>query len=82
METPYKMGETLNGTRGLDIDAEKKLIEETLKQLKADNYSEEFITSAMKDLGIQRLIYIYIYIFLDFFFILIEAPINLIQVVN
>ncbi|XP_057806145.1 alcohol-forming fatty acyl-CoA reductase-like [Salvia miltiorrhiza] len=54
LETPYMMGETLNGTRGLDIDAEKKLIEETLKQLKADNYDEDSIKSIMKDLGIQR----------------------------
>lgn len=55
LETPYKMGETLNGTSGLDIEAEKRLIEETLKQLKAESYSEDSIKSAMKDLGIQRL---------------------------
>ncbi|KAL0370179.1 UNVERIFIED_CONTAM: Alcohol-forming fatty acyl-CoA reductase [Sesamum angustifolium] len=54
LETPYKMGETLNGTSGLDIDAEKRLVDDTLKQLKAENCSEEFIKSAMKDLGIQR----------------------------
>ncbi|KAI3450697.1 hypothetical protein Pfo_007362 [Paulownia fortunei] len=54
LETPYKMGETLNGTTGLDIDAETRLVEETLKQLKAENYSEDSIKSAMKDFGIQR----------------------------
>ncbi|KAH6836680.1 Jojoba acyl CoA reductase-related male sterility protein [Perilla frutescens var. hirtella] len=54
LETPYKMGETLNGTIGLDIDAEKKLIDETLKSLKAENYSDDFIQSKMKELGIQR----------------------------
>lgn len=54
LETPYEMGDTLNGTSGLDIDAEKKLMEETLKELRADNISEEAITLAMKDLGIQR----------------------------
>ncbi|KAL0390006.1 UNVERIFIED_CONTAM: Alcohol-forming fatty acyl-CoA reductase [Sesamum calycinum] len=54
LETPYKLGETLNGTSGLDIDAEKKLVEETLKQLSAENYSEDSVKSAMKDLGIQR----------------------------
>ncbi|KAK6144219.1 hypothetical protein DH2020_021039 [Rehmannia glutinosa] len=54
LETPYKMGETLNGTSGLDVESEKKLIDETLKQLKAENCSEDIIKSTMKDLGIQR----------------------------
>lgn len=55
LETPYKMGETLNGTTCvLDIESEKKLIEDTLKHMKAENYSEEDIKSAIKDLGIQR----------------------------
>ncbi|KAL8479874.1 hypothetical protein ACS0TY_026199 [Phlomoides rotata] len=54
LETPYKMGETLNGTSGLDTDSEKKLIDDTLKYLKAENCSEDFIKSSMKDLGIQR----------------------------
>ncbi|KAK6138178.1 hypothetical protein DH2020_028062 [Rehmannia glutinosa] len=54
LETPYKMGETLNGTSGLDVESEKKLIDEILKQLKAENCSEDIIKSTMKDLGIQR----------------------------
>ncbi|XP_075512749.1 fatty acyl-CoA reductase 3-like isoform X1 [Primulina tabacum] len=54
METPYKMGEALNGTPGLDIYSEKKLMEDTLKQLGAQNYSQDDIKSAMKDFGIQR----------------------------
>ncbi|KAK4440622.1 Alcohol-forming fatty acyl-CoA reductase [Sesamum alatum] len=54
LETPYKLGETLNGASGLDIAAEKQLVEETLKQLRAEKYSEDSIKSAMKDLGIQR----------------------------
>ncbi|KAL1544483.1 alcohol-forming fatty acyl-CoA reductase [Salvia divinorum] len=54
LENPCIMGETLNGTHGLDIDAEKKLIDETLKQLKAHNYDEDYIKSSMKHLGIQR----------------------------
>lgn len=54
LETPYAMGETLNGISGLDIDSEKKLTEEKLKQLRAENTSHEAITFAMKDLGIQR----------------------------
>ncbi|GER36575.1 fatty acyl-CoA reductase, partial [Striga asiatica] len=55
LESPYKMGETLNGTLGLDIDEEKKLVDETLKHVKDENRSEDFIAATMKDLGIQRL---------------------------
>ncbi|CAN4100759.1 unnamed protein product [Withania somnifera] len=55
LETPYKLGETLNGTSAvLDIDSEKKVIEETLKQLRFEGSSEESITSAMKELGLER----------------------------
>ncbi|CAA0810676.1 Fatty acyl-CoA reductase 3 [Striga hermonthica] len=54
LESPYKMGETLNGTFGLDIDEEKKLVDETLKHLRDENHTEDFITTTMKDLGIQR----------------------------
>jgi len=49
------MGETLNGVAGLDIDAEKKVVEEKLNELRADGATEEAITSAMKDLGLERL---------------------------
>lgn len=48
------MGEALNGKSGLDIDEEKRVIEEALRDLTRDNASQESITSAMKDLGIQR----------------------------
>ncbi|KAK4482693.1 hypothetical protein RD792_009860 [Penstemon davidsonii] len=54
LETPHNMGETLNGISGLDINAEKKLVDETIKQMSADNYSDDIIKSAMKNLGIQR----------------------------
>lgn len=54
LETPYSMGETLNGTSGLDIEAEKKLMEETLKQLKAEDASEKTITITLKELGLER----------------------------
>ncbi|XP_047972725.1 fatty acyl-CoA reductase 3-like [Salvia hispanica] len=54
LETPCVMGETLNGTHGLDIDAEKELVEETLKQFKVDNLDEDSVKSAMKDLGLLR----------------------------
>uniref|UniRef100_M1AAE9 Fatty acyl-CoA reductase n=1 Tax=Solanum tuberosum TaxID=4113 RepID=M1AAE9_SOLTU len=54
LETPYNLGETLNGTSGLDIYTEKKVMEETLKQLRLEGSSQESITSAMKELGLQR----------------------------
>ena len=57
LETPYNMGETLNGTSGLDVEVEKKFLEEKLKELRAENNSEQSITLAMKDLGIQRFVY-------------------------
>lgn len=56
LETPCVMGETLNGTHGLDIDAEKELVEETLKQFKVDNLDEDSVKSAMKDLGLLRFV--------------------------
>ncbi|CAN4107246.1 unnamed protein product [Withania somnifera] len=54
LEKPYYMGETINGTLGLDIEAEKKMTDEKWKQLKAENASEKSITIAMKELGLQR----------------------------
>ncbi|KAH0715457.1 hypothetical protein KY284_008362 [Solanum tuberosum] len=54
LEKPYYMGETLNGTLGLDIEAEKKVMDEKLKQLNAENASEKSITTAMKELGLER----------------------------
>lgn len=54
LETSYNLGETLNGTLGLDIDTENKVMEETLKQLRLEGSSEKSITSAMKELGLQR----------------------------
>lgn len=54
MEDPYKMGETLNGERGLDVNHEKQVIEEALFQLNQQNATNEAITAAMKELGIQR----------------------------
>ncbi|KAJ9188692.1 hypothetical protein P3X46_000062 [Hevea brasiliensis] len=54
LETPYRMGETLNGLSGLDIDEEKKLIDEKLTELQAQGASNEAIKEAMKDMGIQR----------------------------
>ncbi|KAL6498099.1 hypothetical protein OROGR_028496 [Orobanche gracilis] len=53
-ETPLKMGEALNGTRGLDIEMEKKIIEDKLQQLHGFAASQNHIQSVMKDLGLQR----------------------------
>ncbi|CAI9094562.1 OLC1v1030322C1 [Oldenlandia corymbosa var. corymbosa] len=53
-ETPHRMGDTLNGTVGLDIDNEQKIIDEKLKRLQADNVSKRDLNLAMKDLGLQR----------------------------
>ncbi|KAG5525632.1 hypothetical protein RHGRI_032068 [Rhododendron griersonianum] len=53
LEKPYCMGETLNGLN-LDLDMEKKIMEERLIELQAKEATEQEITLAMKDLGIQR----------------------------
>ncbi|XP_076906732.1 alcohol-forming fatty acyl-CoA reductase-like [Bidens hawaiensis] len=55
LETPYHLGEALNQAPELDINTEKKIIEEKLKELSSDETStDKSITLAMKDLGIQR----------------------------
>ncbi|KAL5763784.1 hypothetical protein ACOSQ2_016378 [Xanthoceras sorbifolium] len=53
-EDSFPMGESLSGPSKLDITMEKKLVEETLNQLRAKNATEEAITSTMKELGMQR----------------------------
>ena len=53
-EEPFDMGETLNGSSKLDINVEKLLTEEKLKELEAENASEKTITSVMKNLGTIR----------------------------
>ncbi|XP_071706968.1 fatty acyl-CoA reductase 3-like [Rutidosis leptorrhynchoides] len=55
LETPYRLGEALNGAPGLDINTEKKIIDEKLKELSSDeNATDKSITLTMKDLGIER----------------------------
>lgn len=55
LETPFSLGETLNGEIGLDIEQEKRIMEDTLNMLKSDNTStDKAITLAMKDLGMRR----------------------------
>uniref|UniRef100_A0A803MKK4 Fatty acyl-CoA reductase n=1 Tax=Chenopodium quinoa TaxID=63459 RepID=A0A803MKK4_CHEQI len=53
-ESPYVMGETLNGVTGLDIESEKKLAEQTLSNLKSSDLPEKIIRQKMKNLGVQR----------------------------
>ncbi|KAM7528648.1 hypothetical protein LguiB_032058 [Lonicera macranthoides] len=54
LEKPFKMGESLNGAMGLDINAEKRLVEETLNDLRAKEAPQDVVTTTMKVLGIQR----------------------------
>ncbi|CAI9105580.1 OLC1v1004528C1 [Oldenlandia corymbosa var. corymbosa] len=54
LENPYRVGDTLNGTSGLDIENEKRIIDEKLKEFKAENATEKDVKLAMKNLGIQR----------------------------
>ncbi|KAL0537886.1 hypothetical protein IC582_026877 [Cucumis melo] len=53
-EIPYQMGESLNGTIGLNIEEEQKLVEETLNKLTSKGATQETITLTMKQLGLQR----------------------------
>ncbi|KAL0417613.1 UNVERIFIED_CONTAM: Fatty acyl-CoA reductase 3 [Sesamum radiatum] len=54
LEKPFKLGDTLNGTSGLNIDMEKVLVEEKLEELRTIKASEKHVTSVMRDFGIQR----------------------------
>ncbi|KAI3851927.1 hypothetical protein MKW98_019926 [Papaver atlanticum] len=57
LEEPYSMGETLNRTATvLDIEMEKKVIEQKLEELRAKQLSKKEETKAMKELGLERLI--------------------------
>lgn len=54
-ETPCKLDESLYGITRLDIETERKIIEETFKKIKNNKSStEQTITLAMKDLGLKR----------------------------
>ncbi|XP_024985999.1 alcohol-forming fatty acyl-CoA reductase-like [Cynara cardunculus var. scolymus] len=55
LETPYYLGDSLNGTSGLDIEEERRIVEDKLKELKSDqNADDKSIKLAMIDLGMQR----------------------------
>ncbi|KAK4492258.1 hypothetical protein RD792_003061 [Penstemon davidsonii] len=55
-EKPFRMGETLIGAKisYLDINKENELVRERLRELQIQNANQEKITSAMKDLGMER----------------------------
>ncbi|CAI9785879.1 unnamed protein product [Fraxinus pennsylvanica] len=55
-ERPFRMGETLDGAEisYLDINTEKKIVEERLRGLEAQNATELKIKSVMRNLGIER----------------------------
>jgi hypothetical protein len=54
LEDHHCFGVSLNGVPGLDIDKEKKLVEEKLNKLRAEGATEHDIEVAMKDLGMAR----------------------------
>ncbi|KAK1310781.1 hypothetical protein QJS10_CPA08g01524 [Acorus calamus] len=53
-EKPFQMGEALNGAPGLDLHAELRLVEERLKELRAEDVELRAQRAAMKQLGLQR----------------------------
>ncbi|KAG8371186.1 hypothetical protein BUALT_Bualt13G0060800 [Buddleja alternifolia] len=56
LEKQFQMGETLEGAKVsyLDINGEKKLVEERKTKLQAQNMTEKELTSTLKDLGVER----------------------------
>ncbi|XP_056158978.1 probable fatty acyl-CoA reductase 4 isoform X2 [Syzygium oleosum] len=53
-EKAFSMGETMSGSRKLDVNEEKLLSEGLISELREENASEEEITIALKKLGLQR----------------------------
>ncbi|XP_031504904.1 putative fatty acyl-CoA reductase 7 [Nymphaea colorata] len=54
MEKPIRMGETPNGQNNLDIEAELRLAEKELKELRARGVEKTEEMAAMKELGFKR----------------------------
>nr|GEW73573.1 alcohol-forming fatty acyl-CoA reductase-like [Tanacetum cinerariifolium] len=56
LENRYHMGDALNGVNGLDIEQEKRIMEDDkLNMLEVDrNTNDKTITLAMRDLGMRR----------------------------
>ncbi|XP_030552430.1 alcohol-forming fatty acyl-CoA reductase-like isoform X3 [Rhodamnia argentea] len=53
-EKLFSMGETPNGSRELDVNEEKLLVEGLMDELREKRASQEEINIALKDLGLQR----------------------------
>ncbi|KAK3415648.1 hypothetical protein EUGRSUZ_H01615, partial [Eucalyptus grandis] len=53
-EKTFSMDETLNGSRKLDVNEEKLLVEELMNELREKNASKRESTIALKILGLQR----------------------------
>ncbi|XP_057534115.1 alcohol-forming fatty acyl-CoA reductase-like [Amaranthus tricolor] len=53
-ESPYSMGESLNGRPGLNIEFEKTLIDKKLEELQAVGATNETIKHTMRDMGLER----------------------------
>ncbi|XP_054813878.1 fatty acyl-CoA reductase 3-like [Prosopis cineraria] len=54
LETPYHLGDSLNGVTGLDIDAENRLVQGKLNELRQEGATTDEVKMAMKDLAIAR----------------------------
>ncbi|KAJ0700483.1 putative alcohol-forming fatty acyl-CoA reductase [Helianthus annuus] len=54
LEKQFKFGDSINGKTKVDINKEKELMEDNLKQLTTIKATNKEIASFMKDLGIQR----------------------------
>jgi fatty acyl-CoA reductase len=54
LERPYHMGMAKRGDEKIDVNFEKKMVQEKINELKLEDVPEKEITSAMKDFGIER----------------------------
>ena len=68
-EHPCRMGESLNGTPGLDIETEIMVANEEVKRLRSEQASEAAITNALKDFGLKRFVIVIIFFFKGLLFI-------------
>ena len=53
-EKPFRLGKAKKGTEMIDIDVEKKLVDEKLRKLHSEHAEESAVTSYMKDYGTER----------------------------
>ncbi|KAF7849087.1 hypothetical protein BT93_L1258 [Corymbia citriodora subsp. variegata] len=54
LEKAFSMGETINGSRKLDVNEEKLLSDGLIRVLREKNASDKEITIALRELGLQR----------------------------